>query len=285
MGAADIIPGVSGGTVALITGIYERLIDAIKSVNLLFVPYFFRGFVDRKYFTKAKENFLGIDFKLLLPLIAGVGVAFLLIANVIGHLFDNYETYTYAFFFGLILSSSFLVFRTIEKLTISAPFFVLIGFLSGFFIVGLEAIQTTNSLPIIFFSGVITICAMILPGISGAFILLLLGQYKFMLDILRGFTSLDFSGFSYALSYVAGGVVGILVLSRILSYLIKNYRIATLSFLLGLMLGALRKPGELVMDNPENIAITVVSAATGVLIVSLFGYYKFYVDKKSASLS
>ena len=285
MGAADIIPGVSGGTVALITGIYERLIDAIKSVNLLFVPYFFRGFVDRKYFTKAKENFLGIDFKLLLPLIAGIAAAFLLIANMIGPLYDNYPTYTYAFFFGLILSSSFFVYASVGKINFSVPVFILLGFLAGFFIVGLEAIQATHTLPIIFFSGVITICAMILPGISGAFILLLLGQYKFMLDILRGFTSLDFSGFSYALSYVAGGVVGILVLSRILSYLIKNYRIATFSFLLGLMLGALRKPGELVMDNPENIAITVVSAATGVLIVSLFGYYKFYVDKKSASLS
>jgi putative membrane protein len=283
MGAADIIPGVSGGTVALITGIYERLIDAIKSVNLLFVPYFFRGFVDRKYFTKAKENFQGIDFKLLLPLVAGIAVAFLLIANAIGPLFDNYPTYTYALFFGLILSSSFFVYTSVGKINIGAPVFVLLGFLAGFFIVGLEAIQATHTLPVLFFSGVITICAMILPGISGAFILLLLGQYKFMLDILRGFTSLDFSGLSYALSYIAGGVVGILVLSRVLSYLIKNYRIATLSFLLGLMLGALRKPGEIIMNNPENIAITVVFAAAGVLIVSLFGYYKFYVDKKSVS--
>lgn len=285
MGAADIIPGVSGGTVALITGIYERLIDAIKSVNLLFVPYFFRGFVDRKYFTKTKENFLGIDFKLLLPLIAGVGVAFLLIANVIGHLFDNYETYTYAFFFGLILSSSFLVFRTIEKLTISAPFFVLIGFLSGFFIVGLEAIQTTNSLPIIFFSGVITLCAMILPGISGAFILLLLGQYRFMLGILRGFIRGDFTGLPFAITYIVGGVIGILVLSRFLSYLIKNYRAATLSFLTGLMIGALREPTELIIGKPENITITVISAIFGICIVSLFGYYKLYMNKQSTSLS
>ena len=290
MGAADIIPGVSGGTVALITGIYERLIDAIKSVNLLFVPYFFRGFVDRKYFTKAKENFLGIDFKLLLPLIAGIAAAFLLLANIIGPLRENYPTYMSAFFFGLIVSSSLLVFISIKiplnfKTITQSLFFIFMGILAGYFIVGLVTIQTNHSMLVIFFSGMITICAMILPGISGAFILWFLGQYDFMLGILRKLTSLDFSGLSYTLAYIFGGVFGILIFSRILSYFIKHYKYITFSFLLGLMLGALRKPGELVMNDPENIGITVVSAAAGVLIVSLFAYYKFYADKKSASLS
>ena len=290
MGSADIIPGVSGGTVALITGIYERLIDAIKSVNLLFVPYFFRGFVDRKYFTKAKENFLGIDFKLLLPLIAGIAAAFLLLANIIGPLRENYPTYMSAFFFGLIVSSSLLVFISIKiplnfKTIIQSLFFIFMGILAGYFIVGLVTIQTNHSMLVIFFSGMITICAMILPGISGAFILWFLGQYDFMLGILRKLTSLDFSGLSYTLAYIFGGVFGILIFSRILSYFIKHYKYVTFSFLLGLMLGALRKPGELVINNPENIGITVVSAAAGVLIVSLFAYYKFYADKKSPSPS
>jgi putative membrane protein len=290
MGAADIIPGVSGGTVALITGIYERLIDAIKSVNLLFVPYFFRGVVDRKYFTKAKENFLGIDFKLLLPLIAGIAAAFLLLANIIGPLRENYPTYMSAFFFGLIVSSSLLVFISIKiplifKTITQSLFFIFMGILAGYFVVGLVTIQTNHSMLVIFFSGMITICAMILPGISGAFILWFLGQYDFMLGILRKLTSLDFSGLSYTVAYIFGGVFGILIFSRILSYFIKHYKYNTFSFLLGLMLGALRKPGELVMNNPENIAITVVSAAAGVLIVSLFAYYKFYADKESASLS
>ncbi len=290
MGAADIVPGVSGGTVALITGIYERLINAIKSVNLLFVPYFFRGFIDRKYFKKSKENFQGIDFKLLLPLVAGIAIAFLLLANIIGPLRENYPTYMSAFFFGLIMSSSLLVFISIKipfnfKTIIQTIFFIFIGILAGYFIVGLVSIQTNHSLLVIFFSGMITICAMILPGISGAFILWFLGQYDFMLGVLRKMTSLDFSGFSYTLAYILGGVFGILIFSRILSYFIKHYKYVTFSFLLGLMLGALRKPGELVINNPENIAITLVSAVAGVLIVSIFGYYKFYSDKKSASVS
>ena len=115
MGAADIVPGVSGGTVALITGIYERLINAIKSVNPLFIIYFFRGFVDRKYFKKSKENFNEIDLKFLIPILLGIAVAFLLLANIIGFFRDDYPTYTSAFFFGLIISSSVFVYLSFEK--------------------------------------------------------------------------------------------------------------------------------------------------------------------------
>ena len=222
MGGADIIPGVSGGTVALITGIYERFIDAIRSVNLLFIPYFFRGFIDKKYFYKSKDNFLKIDFRFLIPLVFGIGLAFLLISNIIGPILDIYPSYAYAFFFGLIFSSSIFVYFTIKTINMWTPIFIVIGFIVGFLIVWLEAIQTTHNIPIIFLSGIITICAMILPGISGAFILLLLGQYEFMLNVLRGFTILDFSGLPYALAYIFGGIIGIIGLSRILSYLIKN---------------------------------------------------------------
>jgi len=283
MGSADIIPGVSGGTVALITGIYEPLIDAIKSVNLLFIPYFFRGFVTRSYFTKAKENICAIDFRFLIPLAVGIAAAFLLIANLIGLFLEGYPTYTYAFFFGLILSSSFFVYRLLPKITLSVPVFILLGALSGFIIVGLEAIQAHHSLPILFLSGVITFCAMILPGISGAFILLLLGQYSFLLQVLRGFTQMDMSGLASALSYVCGGLVGLLVLSRVLSYLIKEYRIATLSFLLGLMIGALRKPGELIWSSPQNGMLTLFSAALGFCIVVLFGYYQYRIQHPMSS--
>ena len=286
MGSADIIPGVSGGTVALITGIYERLIDAIKSVNLKFIPYFFRGFTHRKYFKKAKENLLRIDFKFLLPLMLGIAVAFLLLANILGPLRDNYPTYTSAFFFGLVLSSSFFVYKSSEKtMNLKAVIFIAIGFLVGFLVVGLEAIQTNHSLPVIFSSGAITLCAMILPGISGAFILWFLGQYDFMLGVLRGLISFDFSSLSSALVYIAGGILGLIVFSRVLSFLIKNYRVATLSFLLGLMLGALRKPAELVIHNPENIVITIFSAIIGILIVFLISYYKFSLDRKSIKSS
>ncbi|MFO7677156.1 MAG: DUF368 domain-containing protein [Thermoplasmatota archaeon] len=284
MGAADIIPGISGGTIALITGIYEQLIDAIKSVNLLFIPYFFKGFIQRKYFTLAKKNFLSINFSFLIPLILGIVVAFLVISNIISPLFEYYPSYLYAFFFGLILASSLLIFRSIGKITVAMPFFLIFGFFVGFFIVGFEGIQTNHSLPVLFFSGFITICAMILPGISGAFILLLLGQYIFLLDVLRGFTRFDFSGIFPAIAYVFGGAIGILLLSRILSFLITKYRLISLSFLMGLMLGALRKPALYMFDHTPNPFFIVLSSFLGVFIVALFGYYKYNVKKNLSEI-
>jgi putative membrane protein len=277
MGSADIIPGVSGGTVALITGIYERLISAIKSIDFKFIVYGIRGLVDTEYRVKAKENLSRIDVMFLFPLIVGVAVAFLLLANVIGFFLESYPTYTYAFFFGLILSSSFFVYKSSQNtLKVTSLIFIASGVLSGYILVGVEAIQTEHSLLIIFFSGVITFCAMILPGLSGAFILLVLGQYDFMLGVLRGLTRLEWSNVSFAFAYVLGGVVGLLGFSRALSFLIKHYRVATLSFILGLMVGALRKPGEYIMSNPENIGYTILAALGGVVIVSLFTYYEFH---------
>jgi putative membrane protein len=285
MGAADIIPGISGGTIALITGIYEQLIDAIKSVDLLFIPYFFKGFIQKKYFTLAKKNFLAINFSFLLPLMAGIAVAFLAISNIISPLFEYYPSYLYAFFFGLILASSLLVFHSMGKITIAMPFFMLFGFFVGFFVVGLDVIQANHSLPILFLSGVITICAMILPGISGAFILLLLGQYVFMLDVLRGFTRLDFSGIFDAVAYISGGIVGVLLLSRLLSYLITKYRLISLSFLVGLMLGALRKPAEHVFENPGNPLLIIFSSIIGILIIIFFVFYKYHLKKDILNIS
>ena len=282
MGGADIIPGVSGGTIALITGIYERLIEAIKSIDLKIILYWFQGFVDKKYFKKSKEKLLNIKIKFLLPLILGIVAAFLILANILGWLLEEYPIYTYAFFFGLILSSSFFVYKSSKiPINLKSTFFLAIGIIAGFFVVGLESIQASHSIPIIFFAGIITFCAMILPGLSGAFILLLLGQYDFMLNVLRGITHLDLSSLSFAIAYTLGGIIGILAFSRALSYLLKNYRVATLSFILGLMVGALRKPGELVYQNPENIAITIISAILGIFIVALVSSYEYKVKKKA----
>lgn len=280
MGSADIIPGVSGGTIALITGIYEKLITAIKSIDMYIILYCFKGISDKKYFKKARERFLKIKFMFLIPLILGVIVAFLLLANVLGWLLDEYRTYTYAFFFGLIISSSFFVYKTSKNpINVKSLVFLAIGILVGYLIVGLETIQTSHSIPIIFIAGIITFCAMILPGLSGAFILLLLGQYDFMLNVLRGITHLDLSSVSYAIAYSLGGIIGIITFSRALYFLLKNYRIITLSFILGLMIGALRKPGELVLQNPENNIITIFSIILGIAIVSIISGYEFKIKK------
>ena len=273
MGSADIIPGVSGGTVALITGIYERFVIALRSIDFKFIPYFFRGLIDRRYLRKAKDNVFAIDFAFLLPLGAGVAVAFLSLANVMGFLLEEYPAYTYAFFFGLILSSAVLIYASRNrKVTVITILFLALGVVAGFLIVGLDAIHTDHSLLIICISGMITFCAMILPGISGAFILLLLGQYEFMLGVLRELAALDVSRISYALAYLLGGVIGLVSFSRVLSYLLEKHRESTLSFIVGLMVGALREPGEIMIGQPGNISLLLISGCLGVVIVTLISY-------------
>jgi putative membrane protein len=280
MGSADIIPGVSGGTIALITGIYERLVYAIRSIDFKFIFYFFKGFYDRSYFKKARKNFLKTDFALLIPLAIGVFVAFLSLAHLMDYLIINFKNYTYAFFLGLILASAFFVYHSVKKnITIRSLFFVFIGFLVGFLVVGLEQINTTHSFIVIFLAGFISFCAMILPGVSGAFILLVLGQYSFMINVLKKIATLDFTDLSYAILYVAGGAVGLLSFSRVLSFLLKRYHTATLCFVIGLMVGALRSPGEIIVENPENIFLTIASAVFGVFLVSVLYFYSNKFEK------
>jgi len=287
MGSADIIPGVSGGTIAFITGIYEQFIFALKSINVRFIYYFFRSVFNRGYRGRTKESFFSIHLSFLIPLALGIAVAFLSLANLIGLSLEQIPTYTYAFFFGLILSSSgFIYFRYKEVFqSWYFIFFVLIGALISFYIVGLETIQNTNpSYIVIFVAGVISFCAMILPGLSGAFILYLLGQYEFLLnDVLREITHLSFSNALYGVTYVVGGLVGLLGFSRIISYLFKKYRMPTLSCILGLMIGALRKPGAYIINQPENLIITIISICAGILIVGLFSYYEFLLNKSDTA--
>lgn len=270
MGGADIIPGVSGGTIALITGIYERFVNALRSIDLKFVPYFFYGFKDRRYFGKARENIASIDFRFLLPLAGGVLVAFLALANLIGMLLEDYPSYTYAFFLGLILCSAVVIYLGNREHIHPTDLIVgVIGFIVGVVIVGLQAIQADHSLLSILLSGMITFCAMILPGISGAFILLILGQYEFMLGVLREISHLNLSNIQYAIAYIVGGIIGLILFSRVLSFLFRRHHGATLMFVVGLMIGALRQPIELISDQPGNMALVAIAGIIGVILVGI----------------
>jgi putative membrane protein len=282
MGSADIIPGVSGGTIALIVGIYERFIIALQSINFRFIYYFLRGFVVKQYFQKAKDCFFSINFSFLIPLAIGILVAFVTLANVISIGLDEFPTYTFAFFFGLIFSSSIYVYLSNRFILKSWVFFiyVILGFFVSYYLVGLETIQMEHSILIIFIAGLISFCAMILPGLSGAFILLMLGQYVFMLDVLRNLSYLRFEYLPFAISFSIGGLIGLIGFSKILSYLIKKYHMQTLSFILGLMIGALRKPGEFIILHQENNVITLGMIGAGILIVTFFSYYEFFIKKK-----
>ena len=284
MGSADIIPGVSGGTIALITGIYERFVFALKSINLKFLLYLLLGLKDKKNFKKAKKIFFSIDFSFLMPLLLGIIVAFLTLANIIGYLLDTAPTQTFAFFFGLILSSAFHVYYTHKRLfQISSIFFIILGIIFGFLIVGLEGIQIDHSLPMIFSSGIISFCAMILPGLSGAFILLVLGQYEFLLSILRELTHFDLSNLIFVFAYGLGGIIGILGFSRVLSFLFSKYKSATIAFITGLMIGALRKPAMQITD-PSNPLLTILAICLGIFVVIIFSLFEIFKTNNKLSI-
>ena len=232
MGSADIIPGVSGGTIALITGIYERLIYAISSIKFSFLkPLLTGNFADFK--TKLIEE---IDFELFIPLFLGIGIAFITLAKVISYLLDTQTAYTFSFFLGLILASAYILYTKLDDLNIKIIVITAIGIILSYVFVGLNPIATNHSLIVIFISGLIAICAMILPGISGSFLLLLLGQYQYMLNALNSRNLIEIIVFGI------GAVIGILGFSKLLNYLLEKYESATMTFLIGIMLGTLRLP-------------------------------------------
>ena len=232
MGSADIVPGVSGGTIALITGIYERLIYAISSIKFSFIKPLLKGNLS-DFKNKLVEE---LDFELFIPLFLGIGIAFITLAKVISYLLDTQTAYTFSFFLGLILASAYILYTKLENLNIKLVIITAIGIILSYIFVGLNPIAANHSLIVIFISGLIAICAMILPGISGSFLLLLLGQYQYMLNALNSRNLIEIFVFCI------GAVIGILGFSKLLNYLLEKYESATMAFLIGIMLGTLRLP-------------------------------------------
>jgi len=263
MGIADIIPGVSGGTIALITGIYMRLVHAISGINLRFISRLVKG-----DFEGAKKSIGDIDFQLFIPLLTGIGLAIFLMSNLLDYLLQNFEASTYAFFFGLILASAVLLYKKIKGLSVKIMIFSIAGFLAGFFLAGLATLQIGHSLPVIFLSGMIAICAMILPGISGAFILLFLGMYDYMISVLKNLQFLEIFVF------ILGALIGILAFSRVLNYILRKYESITIYFLIGLMLGALRLLYDNIASTMDSIVHVVISGLLGFLIIIILIKFK-----------
>ncbi|MCQ4262067.1 DUF368 domain-containing protein [Stutzerimonas stutzeri] len=226
MGAADVVPGVSGGTVAFITGIYDELLRSISAVPYAARPLL-RGRIGEAWKT-ANANFL-------LVLFAGVLTSILSLARLITYLLEEHPIPVWSFFFGLILVSVHLVGKEIQRrnLTRLVSFCLGIGF--AYWITVAAPMQWGSGSVSLFFAGAIAICAMILPGISGSFILVLLGLYQVVLGAVK---SLDVG---VMLTFAAGCVVGLLSFARLLSWLLKRWRDLTLAFLTGLMLGSLNK--------------------------------------------
>ena len=270
MGSADIVPGVSGGTIALITGIYAHLVEAISNIKFGFIKPLFKA--DFKgFWNKLLEE---IDFKFFIPLVLGIGIAFLTLAKVVTYCMDNYTALTYAFFLGLIISSAVILFRKLNKVNLKNIIFAIIGAILTYIFVSLNPIAANHSLIVIFISGMIAICAMILPGISGSFLLLLLGQYKYMLNALHNLQIADI------VVFVVGALIGILGFSKILNYLLKNYEEVTMAFLIGVMLGSLKVPAvEIVNSVSINfsgllpcIVVAVIGFALIIVLETRFDY-------------
>ena len=227
MGAADVVPGVSGGTMAFILGIYETLIHAIKSFDMIFVNFLFS--------LKIKKAFEHTNLKFLIPLGTGILAAIFTLAKMISWLLDNHPVPLWSFFFGLILASIITVSKQFHQYAVSTPFFVLSGAAITYILIGITPAATPDTPLFLFLSGAIAICAMILPGISGSFILVLLGKYQY---VLAAVSNRDL----YVLLIFTSGVgVGILAFAHLLNWLFKRYHDATIALLTGLMIGSLRK--------------------------------------------
>ena len=272
MGSADIVPGVSGGTIALITGIYEHLIEAISRINFGFVKPLFKG--DFRLFRE--KLFEEIDFKFFIPLILGIGVAFLTLAKVVTYCMDVHTALTFSFFLGLIIASAVILFRKLNQINLKNFAFALIGFILTYLFVSLNPMAANHSLIVIFISGMIAICAMILPGISGSVLLLLLGQYEYMLNALHQLH------FSEIIVFVVGALIGILGFSKILNFLLKNHEEVTMAFLIGVMLGSLRVPGvEIVKSvslNVSGLLPCIIVAIIGFAIIIILETRFDYID-------
>jgi len=227
MGAADVVPGVSGGTIAFITGIYEELIHSIKSIDIEAVKLFFTG--------KWRSFWKHINGNFLLSVFAGIFIAVVSLARLLEHLLESQPVLIWSFFFGLILISSWVVARRIKQWNYSKVVALVGGIAIAFYITSVTPAVTTNAAWFIILSGVLASCAMILPGISGSFILLLLGKYAFAL---RAVNEADL-GAIFLLG--VGAVIGLLSLSRLLSWLFKKYHDGTVAILAGFMIGSLNK--------------------------------------------
>ena len=226
MGAADVVPGVSGGTMAFILGVYEELIHTIKSFNLKLLRLLFAF--------RIREALEHVNWKFIIALGGGLGTAVLSLARVLSWLLEHHPVPLYAFFFGLVAASIVAVSAHV-RWNPSMAATLIVGSVGAYLIVGLVPIDMPNDPLTLFLSGSVAICAMILPGISGSFILLILGQYEFVINAVKEF---DIVALAPAL---AGMVVGIMVFSRVLSWLLKHYHQVTVTLLVGFMLGSLRR--------------------------------------------
>ncbi len=235
MGAADVIPGVSGGTIAFIMGIYDEFVGSIASINTEAVKLLFSG--------KFREFWKHINGNFLVSIVAGIGLSVIALAGLMQMLLSDHPIQTWAFFFGLIVASSIFILRGISGWKVREGLFLVLGVILGVVVCTLTPTQTPDDLWFIFLSGSIAICAMILPGISGSFILLILGKYQYIMGVISGLVSgVDVGKNILILGiFLIGACVGILAFSKFLHWLLARWNKETLIVLAGFIIGSLVK--------------------------------------------
>ncbi|MDY6799791.1 MAG: DUF368 domain-containing protein [Bacteroidota bacterium] len=281
MGAANVIPGVSGGTIALITGIFERIIDAIKSFNGTAFRLLVKG--------KIKAFIQYTDLYFLISIFVGMVASVVTLARLLAFLFDSYPIYIWAFFFGLILASVYYVGKTINRWSINVIVYFIIGTALALSVTFLTPANQNDSFFYLAICGVVAICSMILPGLSGSFILILMGNYELVM-----IQAVNEMNIKILFPVLLGAIVGLIVFSHILSWIYKKFKNQTIAILTGFILGSLsilwpwkneiyrvNKAGEFILNNGEKIvqsyslyipkSINVeVGVAIGFIILGIF---------------
>ena len=237
MGAANVVPGVSGGTIALLTGIYQELIESIKSIGSKNLGLLFKG--------RFKEFWAAINGNFLLAVAVGIVASIFSLARLMTYLLENFPIQTWSFFFGLVLVSTGYMISGLKDRKLSQWLSLTVGVACGVALCLVSPSQTSDSLPFIFICGAIAMCTMILPGISGSFVLVLLGKYAFMMDAVSSLNITVLVVFSI------GAILGILAFSHAFSWLLKKAYNGTMMFLAGLMLGSLVKvwPWKMALES------------------------------------
>jgi putative membrane protein len=232
MGIADLIPGVSGGTIAFITGIYETLLDAVASIDKEFFSHILR--LDFK-------SALGhIHLRFLVPLVGGIAIAMLSLARLMHYLMNNHPIPTWAMFFGLILASTLIIWKQLEEhFRLSNLAIITVGAIFAWVVVSLIPVETPEATWFIFLCGFISIMAMILPGISGSFLMLILGKYEYITGALKN--PFADGSLTIIIVFVMGALSGLLSFSKLLNYFMKHHHQKTMAFLTGVLIGSMKK--------------------------------------------
>lgn len=267
MGAANVIPGVSGGTIALITGIFEELIDSIKSFNLEALQLLLKG--------RLKDFAKHVNLWFLVAVFFGVAISILSLAKLLEFLFADYPVYVWAFFFGLILASVYFVGQSVKGWTTSVIILLITGTAIAISISVLNPASENASFIYLMVCGAVAVCSMILPGLSGSFVLILMGNYE--LVMIRAVSNLQFE---ILLPVVLGAAIGIIIFSHFLSWIFKKFRDQTIALLTGFILGSLAilwpwKNTVYKLDETGNILLK----SDGEMVIS--GYERFIPDSFS----